>query len=218
MNPVPKPIKVKKGSKVQIWNKGLTKFTDMRVKKNSEAKVKGRYRKCEVCGKNYWVYPYRTLTTKVCSYRCAGELKKNKIKRICRTCGEVFYTNPSQFKYYKGAGKYCSRNCSYKGIIKETEGKPIKDKYGRSRRNADLIWQRAIREKDNSICRRCGIYQKSIHTHHIAPRSRRPDLKHDISNGMCLCGRCHSWVHNNVKESTKLGYLSTEKYEKRTRI
>lgn len=189
IHPVPKPLKQVKLSKVQK-------------------------RKCLVCGKLFKIYPYRAMTAKVCSFKCSGVVRSTSIKRTCRNCGKIFYKNPSQFKYYKGAGKYCSRNCSYKGIIKETEGKPIKDKYGRSRRSADLIWQRAIREKDNSTCRRCGIYQKSIHTHHIATRARRPDLKHDISNGMCLCGRCHSWVHNNIKEATVLGFLSTKKYEK----
>lgn len=181
-------------------------------------KEDGRITKiCKACKKEFNVYPYRRESAKTCSFRCSGKLKAKKIKRLCKNCGKVFYKAPSQFKYYKGAGKYCSRKCNYEGMVIETAKKPIKDKYGRSGRKADKIWQKAVREKDKSICQRCGIYQKYIHTHHIATRARRPDLRHSITNGMCLCGRCHSWVHNNVKESTKLGFLSTEKYEARTK-
>lgn len=171
-------------------------------------------KECKVCEKTFRIYAYRTITAKVCSYECSGKVRKTEVKRMCRTCSNIFYTKLSQFKYYKGAGKYCSRECSYKGIVKETEKKPIRDKFGRSGRLADRKWKEAIREKDGNICQKCGIYQEYIHTHHVATRARRPDLKHDVSNGICLCNSCHSWVHNNIAEAERLGYLSKESYEK----
>lgn len=77
----------------------------------------------------------------------------------------------------------------------------------------DKKWQLAVRLKDDYTCQKCGIRQDFIHTHHVATRSRRPDLKHEVSNGKCLCFTCHEWVHNNPKEATELGLLSIETYE-----
>lgn len=168
---------------------------------------------CEVCDRVFDVYPYR-IAARVCSYKCSGEVRKTKLKRMCQNCNKVFYTKPSQFKYYKGAGKYCSIKCTNVGIIKEAAKRPPRDKYGRTTRKADREWKEAVREKDQNICQRCGIYQQYIHTHHVATRKRRPDLKYVVSNGMCLCNSCHTWVHLNIAEAEKLGFLSVETYEK----
>lgn len=132
---------------------------------------------------------------------------------VCNNCNKEFTISPSQFRYYKGAGKYCSRDCVYKGRVKEFENKPTKDKWGRTRRKADLLWSKAVRERDNYTCQKCGVHNLHIPTHHIATRRRRPDLKHVIENGISLCGSCHSWVHNNPMLATQLGFLSTDSYE-----
>lgn len=80
---------------------------------------------------------------------------------------------------------------------------------------ADRQWKRAVRLRDDYTCQRCGVQQPYIHAHHIAPRGRRPDLIHDVDNGMCLCFECHRYVHEHPKESTAQGFLSDEKYEKK---
>lgn len=168
---------------------------------------------CVVCLKPFMVYPYRMGNAKVCSSTCRGKLLRTRVPRVCRNCGKEFLINPSQFKAYKGAGKYCSRPCAYQGIVKATEGKPITDKYGRSGRKVDEDWKIAVRIKDGYTCQRCGKVEKYIHAHHIAPRSRRPDLRHVVSNGKCLCNSCHTWVHEHPKEALKLGLLSGDAYE-----
>jgi hypothetical protein len=168
---------------------------------------------CSVCREEFEIYPYRSLTAKVCSNACSGKLKNTKKERNCKNCGKLFEISPSQFRAYKGAGRYCSRSCSYSGKIKANKDKPIKDKYGRTNRKAAQDWKIAVREKDDYTCQRCGKREDYIHTHHVAPRSRRPDLKYDVSNGKCLCNSCHSWVHNNPLEALELGLLSIETYE-----
>lgn len=143
--------------------------------------------------------------------KCAGVLKRNRSIHSCAFCGKEFTRSISQV-FYRGA-KYCSRECSNKGIAADAESKPVRDKYGRTRRYADRQWKQAIREKDNYTCQRCGETEKYIHAHHVAPRSRRPDLRLDISNGKCLCNSCHSWVHEHPKEAVVLGLLSGDSYE-----
>ena len=166
-------------------------------------------KKCVVCDVVFEVYPYRSLTAKVCSYKCSSELlrKKGSKERKCENCGNIFHTHNSQFKYYSGAGRYCSRGCHYKHKVKVNRDKPVKDKYGRSKRTDDKNWQKSVREKDNFTCQRCGIYDPYIHTHHVILRSRSLAFKHQVSNGICLCNSCHSWVHNNPKKATELGFI-----------
>jgi 5-methylcytosine-specific restriction endonuclease McrA len=74
-------------------------------------------------------------------------------------------------------------------------------------------WSRMVRGRDWFTCRRCG--GPGEHAHHIAPRSRRPDLKFSMDNGMTVCADCHLWIHSHPKEATAAGFLSDEKYEVR---
>jgi hypothetical protein len=183
--------------------------------KNNKINTPRVEKKCLECGNSYFVYPYRKNTSKCCSYRCFGNLRHKTRTRmmICRYCGKKFSKSKSQFKYYKGAGKYCSRDCAYKGMVKETDTKPIKDKYQRSSRKFDKEWQKQVRINGNSTCKKCGKYDPLCHTHHIKPRSRFPELKREVSNGICLCGSCHQWVHHNPKDAAKLGFIFIHKFE-----
>jgi hypothetical protein len=132
--------------------------------------------------------------------------------KTCINCGDPFTFKPSQLTAYPNAGKYCSRKCGYSYRVKENAKKPILTNrvvY----RHAEKQWQKAVREKDACICQRCGVYEKYIHTHHVATRKRRPDLKYRVSNGVCLCGACHGWVHTHPIEAQALGLLSNASYE-----
>lgn len=80
-------------------------------------------------------------------------------------------------------------------------------------RKAEMKWMREVREKDNNTCRLCGGFDLKLDTHHIAPRSLRPDLKRVVENGAALHRHCHEWVHNNREEATALGLLNMETYE-----
>ncbi len=92
-------------------------------------------------------------------------------------------------------------------------------------------WSKAVRERDGGKCQwperpvekilsfdspwqfGCVTRDRRIDPHHIAPKGRRPDLKYDVNNGICLCRTHHDWVHANPFEAEKLGLLSTESYE-----
>lgn len=176
---------------------------------------------CTTCGVEFKVHQcrfrVRSTAGKYCSTTCSGIASRTATTRTCRTCNAEFQFMPSQAKYYKGAGKYCSRKCSYAGTVKATASKPITDRYGRTGRKADKDWKEAVRLKDNFTCQRCGTYDKHIHTHHVAPRSRRPDLRHVVSNGKCLCPLCHLWTHHHPLEATAMGLLSDASYERARR-
>lgn len=168
-------------------------------------------RTCLEC--NIKFISYQAIPSKYCGWNCLNKAKGTAQQKRCRNCHKEFNFAPSQLNAYKGAGKYCSRKCSYERQVKITATKPPPDKYGRTRRKADLEWQRAVRERDDSTCRRCGIYDKHIDTHHINTRAQRPDLKHEVTNGICLCRKCHAWVHFNPIEAGDKGWLGGVSYE-----
>ena len=173
-----------------------------------------RLKICTICGKTYEVRGKRFSTAKFCSATCYGRSRRNQVERICRNCRKTFIFKPSQYHAYPNAGKYCSRKCGYEYRVAKNALKPVKDKYGRSGRKADVEWKQAVRERYNYTCQRCGIYNLHIDCHHINTRARRPDLKHDVNNGVTLCRRCHSWVHHHPAEASVLGLLGGESYEK----
>lgn len=186
----------------------------MRSKNRKTPWINGQKRvdlNCEYCGKPFWLY-FSRIARKYCSMKCSGLAHSNQEKRECKNCGNEFLFKPSQSHFYRGAGKYCSQKCSYEGMVEENRHKPIKDKYQRSKRKDDKMWQKAVKEAGKNICRKCGGFFPIIHSHHIKPRSRFPELKHDVSNGICLCNSCHSWVHHHPKEATLAGLFYVGKY------
>lgn len=76
-------------------------------------------------------------------------------------------------------------------------------------------WKKAVRARDRWQCQfpGCFFFSRSIDAHHIAMRSRRPDLKFDRDNGISLCREHHSWVHSHQAEANKMGLLSADSYE-----
>lgn len=75
-------------------------------------------------------------------------------------------------------------------------------------------WSKAVRERDGYTCQMTGIRDvKRNIAHHVAPRSRRPDLRLDVRNGITLTPEAHQWVHDHPIEATAQGWLSDATYE-----
>ena len=76
-------------------------------------------------------------------------------------------------------------------------------------------WRTSVLERDGYKCQypKCKISHKSLHAHHVAPRSRRPDLKYTVSNGKGLCFTHHETVHKYPIKAEELGLLSTRSME-----
>src|SRR5690606_12829242 len=103
---------------------------------------------------------------KYCSLVCNGVARRTIESRRCMNCEKEYLFKPSQLNAYRNAGKYCSRKCAYEKRVSLTAKLPSNDKYQRTKRKADREWQLAVRERDEYTCKRCGIFQQYIHTHH----------------------------------------------------
>jgi hypothetical protein len=65
--------------------------------------------------------------------------------------------------------------------------------------------QRYVRAR--GICERCGT-QPATQTHHLQRRSNL--VNHDVENLRSLCLWCHDYVHREVGESKRLGWIVAE--------
>ena len=80
---------------------------------------------------------------------------------------------------------------------------PLKKIGARAKRNAkpDKEWRDAVKKRDNYKCQNPDClsdwyYGKDKHAHHIVSKQSRPDLRHDIDNGITLCPICHALVES----------------------
>lgn len=56
------------------------------------------------------------------------------------------------------------------------------------------MWTKAVKDRDGWRCRECGSTDR-LHSHHIKPWARFPDLRYEVSNGITLCHACHEAAH-----------------------
>ena len=57
-------------------------------------------------------------------------------------------------------------------------------------------WRLQVFNRDGFKCVSCGKPGKGIHAHHIKSFSEYPKLRLDVNNGITLCKKCHSKLHN----------------------
>lgn len=66
-------------------------------------------------------------------------------------------------------------------------------------------WRDAVFKRDGGKCQSCGA--EAVHTHHIKGWYASPELRVDVSNGICLCLDCHEKTPGYMRKdrSLKLG-------------
>lgn len=67
--------------------------------------------------------------------------------------------------------------------------KPKKNKLSKIRRECTYLWGLVIRERDKHTCQWCG--KPGNQPHHIISKARGLISRYTVSNGVCLCWRCH---------------------------
>lgn len=168
-------------------------------------------KQCEICGK-----PVKGDAIRFCSRECFGKSirgrgTKSKYALIewsknnqpwnysdvgkgltCLQCGNTFDTNPHKVR--QGKAKYCSLDCYNKARHNPNRKRAIKqrqtDKYKE--------WKRAVLERDNFTCQRCGMSAydgANLAAHHIKSFKDYPELRTKLSNGETLCRNCHHKAH-----------------------
>jgi len=66
-------------------------------------------------------------------------------------------------------------------------------------RREDYAWRMSVLEEHNHKCATCGETE-GLHAHHILRKSKYPELRHEVSNGIALCPEHHAQAHEEAGE------------------
>lgn len=178
-------------------------------------------KKCEYCGREIPKESNRSWAQyakkRFCSRECSAASQSQKLRCSCSHCGTEFDRSPShkrgdlQFctiecrKHYHGVEKpcdhcgkltrkprsnavhggfFCSTKCM--GMAKRKQGGQTQGR----RSPEDLAWKQAVLKAGGYKCSMCGT-DRRLEAHHVKPIKDFPELRHDLSNGLCVCHQCH---------------------------
>lgn len=62
-------------------------------------------------------------------------------------------------------------------------------------------WKEQVHLRDADTCQHCGVQSatRKLDTHHLKAFKDYPDLRYEVSNGITLCGSCHTKEHARLK-------------------
>lgn len=140
------------------------------------------------------------------------------VSLICQHCGTSFKVSPSAAK----AGRVtCSNSCRYaykrgerganfgggkwmKGEMNPNwKGGASEGRHNLHKRDPRVHrWRRLVLARDGYRCQRCGAGRKHrLVAHHVKAWRKYPETRFDPGNGVCLCRKCHLWVHSKRNEN-----------------
>lgn len=167
---------------------------------------------CEKCKKSFRPKgEYWKRKQKYCSKDC-WKIRNPPIENICKKCGKIFLTYPSQKK------PYCSQFCRDIDYETRLKGRSSHWWRGGKTKKSQIIrssakyarWRMSVFLRDNFTCQICGIKKTYLHADHIKPFSKYPELRFKLSNGRALCIPCH-------RKTDTYGPKANVTYEKRQR-
>ena len=137
--------------------------------------------------------------------RCGEELPEN-FPRVdlgdTDYCGDcAFILGVIDEKEYLECFWYWASCFKLRAVVREekvyvTEGKFPWERTSRDREcKSYRQWREAVYERDNYTCQKCGERGGKLNAHHIKPYAKYSKLRHDVSNGITLCEKCHKAIH-----------------------
>jgi hypothetical protein len=154
---------------------------------------------CAECGAVFYQIPFvvRQGAAIHCSVQCRDRARDATVSLVCANCGMTFQVAGTQARRGR---RFCSKKCA--GEAKRGAAHPLyrgHDVRARTRamgRRDYKIWRRAVIERDEHTCQRCGRQGTLLHAHHIKPWEEHPDVRYDVNNGVTLCPSCHRHMHH----------------------
>jgi 5-methylcytosine-specific restriction endonuclease McrA len=109
---------------------------------------------------------------------------KTKMRYVAQ-CGHESTITFDAFLNSERGSKRC-RNCqkiTYHDVVEDRN------------RTASKVWRKAVYERDNFNCRKCGKHGGDLNAHHLFAYADTPALRFSVDNGVTLCPTCHTKFH-----------------------
>lgn len=154
-------------------------------------------RKCSGCGKSCYKQSHDMKVWSGLCMKCAA------IKRMSVRTGENHH---NWVPFRKCADCSCNlpkksksptrcNSCFRKHNVKENhprwEGGKSAENHLIRNSNQYKEWAKSVKERDDYTCQLCGERGGRLHSDHIKPFSKYPELRFELSNGRTLCMKCH---------------------------
>lgn len=198
-----------KGKKLTfvIWNKGLTKYTDERIKTYSNKaigrKLSAKHRKNISLAKigkptnRSWNKGKKTpedVKIKI------SESEKGK-KLSLQTRIAISQTRlRKKIRHSEETKKKLSLIQTKKDKF---EGFKIPERIRIRHSTEYKEWRLQVFGRDDFTCRRCGVRGVYLEAHHVKGFAEFPKLRFDVDNGLTLCKECHIIIDNKRRRFKK---------------
>ncbi len=151
----------------------------------------GVTKNCLVCGKEFYEWNYQKGKRRFCSQTCSNVFNAEHLSKIRMRAG-----NPMFGKRPWNKGKF--------GAVKGVRGEKnhfwkggITDESHRARTSGEWKkWRKAVFERDNYTCQICKLRGGKLVPHHVKLFRLFKEDRYVIANGVTLCKRCHTLLHN----------------------
>lgn len=182
---------------------------------------------CTMCSDDYKVSKHQMHLYKTCSKYCSKLMSvKMRLKGIyvqCDMCDKLMWVEPKKFK---SKNHFCSKSCDnmYRKHVKPLGTHRKTDINRKKYYGANWLEQaRLARERDNYICKDCGIsqslYGKMLSVHHIIPfvYFNTYTEANRLTNLVSICEPCHRIRHSGKnhplhynKDKLGLNYINSQ--------
>lgn len=162
-------------------------------------------RECVTCHTRFTAKP-TTPDALTCSQKC-NDARQNQLRRQatlakqasvvkeCLECGARF----TPHRMTVGRQKFCSPKCSQRAAQRAWYERNVRTRNADGNRLKSKEWKAAkgaVLLRDGGKCACCGEVRPHQHVHHVAHRTEAERNDHSLDNLICLCGKCHSKIHD----------------------
>lgn len=131
-----------------------------------------------------------------CNNTLSNHNCENKVHQRCSPCHIQFCTKDNHPLYIRenhycecGEPKSKSSSKCWECYTKDVENLESEKRTGSAAR-----WASAVKDASGNECELCGK-NKNLHAHHLEVFMANPELRCEVSNGVCLCRDCHIDFH-----------------------
>lgn len=121
-----------------------------------------------------------------------------RVECSCMICGDISFKSSSYF--LKKIGYGCKKCSAPKGVdcynYKELTEEERADRISRHQAYGAAKWSKEIKELADYTCDTCKIRGGVVlNSHHLHSWVTHPELRLEVTNGVCLCLKCHKQFH-----------------------
>ena len=96
-------------------------------------------------------------------------------------------------------GRYVSASLNSGAVLKKKKTRRKASSRTKEIKQADLLWARLIKTRDEGKCQYPGCPRPGVHAHHLYSR-RHLGTRWNLENGILLCAGCHFFIAHKEYE------------------